>query len=121
MLWRATRALPLASSSRSQVAASTASAISCLTWERSSVSVRWRPPLTVAIVTNLVTRHRADFGLATWMQTTGASLLAVERCSLAWLRSAAQDGHSVCGLLYLAAVSADWREQEHRQETVDTK
>ena len=55
-----------------------------------------------------------------WMQTTGAALLAVKRCSLAWMRSAAQDGHSVCGLLYSAAVSADWREQEHRQETVDT-
>jgi hypothetical protein len=26
----------------------------------------------------------------------------------------------VCGLLYLAAVSIGWREQKHRQETVDT-
>src|SRR6266568_8233467 len=54
------------------------------------------------------------------MQTTGAALLAAKRCSLAWVRSAAQDGHSVCGLLYFAAVRADWREQEHRQEAVDT-
>jgi hypothetical protein len=54
------------------------------------------------------------------MQTTGTVLLAVKQRSLAWVRSAAQDGHSACGLLYLAAVSADWREQEHRQETVDT-
>jgi hypothetical protein len=37
------------------VAVSTASAASCLTWERSSVSVRWRPLLALAIVTHLVT------------------------------------------------------------------
>ncbi len=48
--------LALASSSRSQVAISTARATLCLTWERSSVSVRWRPPLAVAIATHLVTR-----------------------------------------------------------------
>jgi hypothetical protein len=61
-----------ASSSRSQVTVSTASAASCLTWERPSVDVRWRPPLAVAIVTHLVTRLPAGFSLATWMQTTGA-------------------------------------------------
>jgi hypothetical protein len=38
--------------------------------------------------------------------------------SRAWM--AAQDSRSAHGLLYLAAVSADQPEQEHRQETVDT-
>ena len=64
---------PAASSSRSQVAMPTASDAACLTWELPSVSVRWRPLLAVAIVTHLVTRLRAGFGLTTWMQTTGAS------------------------------------------------
>lgn len=98
----------------------TARTAACLTWERPSVSIRWRPPPVVAIVTHLVTRLGAGFGLTAWMQTTGAALLTVKRCSLAWVQSAAQDGHGVGGLLYLAAVPADWREQEHRQETVDT-
>ncbi len=62
----------LASSSRSQVAVLTASAAARLTWDRSSVSVRWRPLLAVAIVTHLVTRLRAGFGFTNWMQTTGA-------------------------------------------------
>jgi hypothetical protein len=36
-----------------------------LTSERSSVNVRWRPPLAVAIVTHLVTRPvRADLDAA---------------------------------------------------------
>jgi hypothetical protein len=56
----------------------------------------------------------------TWMQTTGAALLAVRRCSLARVRMPAQDSRSAHGLLYLAAVRDDWREQEHRQGTVDT-
>ena len=42
--------------------------------------------------------------LAFWMQTTGAALLAVERCIRARLRMTAQDGRSVHGLLYFAAV-----------------
>jgi hypothetical protein len=49
----------LASSSRSQVTARAASAAACLTWERPSVDVRWRPPLAAAIVTHLVTRSLA--------------------------------------------------------------
>ena len=49
----------LASSSRSQVAVRTTSAASCLTCEPSSVHVRWRPPLSVAIVTQLVTQSLA--------------------------------------------------------------
>src|SRR6266699_1279381 len=48
--------LALASSSRSQVPARSASAAVVLTWNRTSVSVRWRPPLSVAIVTHFVTR-----------------------------------------------------------------
>ncbi len=46
----------------------------------------------------------ADVGQTTWMQTTGAALLAVEWCSLARVRMAAQDSRSAHGLLYLAAV-----------------
>jgi hypothetical protein len=94
----------VASSSRSQVAGSTASTSSCLTWERSSVSVRWRPLLALAIVTHLVTRLRADFGLATWMQTTGVVLLGVKQCSLARVPMPAQVSYCAHGLLYLAAV-----------------
>jgi hypothetical protein len=45
--------------------------------------------------------HRA---MTLWMQTTGAALLAVEWCSLARVRMAAQDSRSAHGLLYLAAV-----------------
>jgi hypothetical protein len=45
---------PLAPSFRSQVPTPTASAAVCLTWKRSSVSVCWRPPQAVAIVTHLV-------------------------------------------------------------------
>jgi len=54
------------------------------------------------------------------MQTTGASLVAVNWPSPAHVRTLAQDSRGAHGLLYLAAVLADWREQEHRQETVDT-
>ena len=86
-----------ASSSRSQVAVSTVNDASCLTWVRSSVSIRSRPLLALAIVTHLVTRLRAGFGAVTWMQTTSAALLAVKRCSLAWGPSDARDGHSVSG------------------------
>ena len=51
-----TRSGVAASSSRSQVAVQSACDAACLTWERPSVSVRWRPPLSVAIVTQLVTQ-----------------------------------------------------------------
>jgi hypothetical protein len=83
---------PAASSSRSQVAVSTASAASYLTWERSSVSVRWRPLLALAIVTHLVTRLWAGFGLATWMQTTGTSQVGMssagsQRCLRSCMRA----------------------------------
>ena len=66
-----------ASSSRSQVAAPTASTVACLTWEPSSVGVRWRPLLAKGVVTHLVTRFRGSFCLTSWMLTTGAFLLAV--------------------------------------------
>jgi hypothetical protein len=42
-----------------------------------------------------------------WMQTTGATLLAVKRYSLARVSLAAQDSHSVRGLLYPTAVRDD--------------
>lgn len=48
--------LALASSPRSQVLTGTASAAAHLAWERPFADVRWRPPLSVAIVTHLVTR-----------------------------------------------------------------
>ena len=54
------------------------------------------------------------------MQTTGAVLLAAKRCSPMRVRTPAQDSRSAHGLLYLAAVRANQREQEHRQGTVDT-
>ena len=37
----------------------TASAAPCLTWKAASVDVRWRPLLSVVIVTHLVTRSLA--------------------------------------------------------------
>jgi hypothetical protein len=52
--------LALASSSPRQVAALTASAAARLTWEAPSADVRWRPVLSVAIVTHLVTRSLAS-------------------------------------------------------------
>ena len=50
---------PAASSSRSQVQVPTPSAAACLAWDRSSMGVRWRPPLSVAIVTHFVTQSHA--------------------------------------------------------------
>jgi len=58
--------------------------------------------------------------LATWMQTVGTVPLAVKRCSLVRMRMSAQDSRNTHGLLYLAAVWDDWREQEHRQGMIDT-
>ncbi len=60
-------------------------------------------------------------GLALWMQTTGACLLAVNGCSLARVRMSAQDSRSAHGLLYLAAVRNDAREQGHCQDHVDIR
>jgi hypothetical protein len=57
--------------------------------------------------------------LAFWMQTTGAVLLAVKRRSPACVWMPAQDSRSAYRLLYLAAVRADRREQEHRQGVLD--
>ena len=48
--------LHAASSSRSQVMVGSARAAACLTWVAPSVYVRWRPLLSVVIVTHLVTR-----------------------------------------------------------------
>ena len=45
-----------ASSSRSQRAMRTASAAACLAWEAPSAGVRWRPLLSVVIVTHFVTQ-----------------------------------------------------------------
>jgi hypothetical protein len=58
--------------------------------------------------------------LAFWMQTTGATLLVVEWCSLVRVPMAAQDGRSVHGLLYLAAVRDGRCELEHGQGRIDT-
>ena len=55
---------PEASSSRSQVAVWTVSGASCPAWERSSVGVRRRPRLAVAIVTHLVTRSLGESAAA---------------------------------------------------------
>ena len=60
--------------------------------------------------------HRA---LAFWMQTTGATLLAVEPRSLVHVSATARDGRSACRLLCLAAVQDDRCQQEHGQVAVD--
>jgi hypothetical protein len=39
--------------------------------------------------------------VAIWMQTTGATLLTVKRCSVAWVQSVAHDSYRTCGRLYL--------------------
>jgi len=44
---------------------------------------------------------------AFWMQTMGATLLRVRRCSLARTWMLARGSHSACGLLYLAAVRGE--------------
>jgi hypothetical protein len=54
------------------------------------------------------------------MQTTGAALLGVKRRRLVRVLMAAQDGPTSHRLLYLAAVRACQRQQEHRQGRVDT-
>ena len=51
---------PAASSPRSQVHAWTASAVASLAWDRQSVGFRWRPPMSVAIVTWLLGRSGVD-------------------------------------------------------------
>lgn len=58
--------------------------------------------------------------LVSWMQTTGAALLAAERCSLACVLMLVQDGRSLHGLLYLAAVPDDSCQRDDCQDCVDT-
>jgi len=55
-----------------------------------------------------------------WMQTVGATLFAGKWCSTMRVWMSAQNRCGAHGLLYLAAVRDDWREQEHRQGIVDT-
>ena len=59
--------------------------------------------------------------LAFWMQTTGATLIAVERCTLVRMWMSAQDSRGAHALLYLAAVRDDGREQGHRQDQADVR
>jgi hypothetical protein len=47
-----------------------------------------------------------------WMQTIGATLVAVERCSLVRIWMPAHGSRSAGALLYLAAVRDDWREHQ---------
>ena len=84
-----------------------ASTAACLNWEPSSAGVRWCPLLARGVVTHLVTRFRGGFWLTTWLQTTGAALLAVKWCSLARVLMPAQDGRRARELLYFAAVLGD--------------
>jgi hypothetical protein len=65
----------LASSSRSQVPSRAASAAARLTWERSSISVRWCRLLVVAIVTHLVTPSPAARGTGCGTLTTMTAVL----------------------------------------------
>jgi hypothetical protein len=63
--------------------------------------------------------HLVRGGLAFWMQTSGAVLLVVRRCSVTRAWTSAHDGCSAHGLLYLTAVRHDGREQERCQGCVD--
>jgi hypothetical protein len=51
--------LHVASSSRSQLLSRATSVTACSKWDKLSVGVRWRPLLSVAIVTHFVTRSRS--------------------------------------------------------------
>ena len=65
----------LASSSRSQFGTRTAATSACLIWAALSSRVRWRPPLSMAVVTHLVTRGRQGrYGRATWATAGSHSL-----------------------------------------------
>ena len=57
--------------------------------------------------------------LAFWMQTVGTTVNAVRQRSVTHVWVPAHDGCSAGGLLYLAAVWDDGREQEHRQDRID--
>ena len=54
-----------------------------------------------------------------WMQTTGATLLAVKKPTIVRMWVPAQDGRSALGLLYSTAVWDDSCQQERRQVSVD--
>jgi hypothetical protein len=56
---------------------------------------------------------------AFWMQTIGAALFAVKRCCTARVRLPAHDSRGAHGLLCLAAVTNERREQERCQGRVD--
>ena len=53
------------------------------------------------------------------MQTTGATLLAVKRCSVVRAWMTAEDSRSALRLLYLAAVRHDGAGEKHCQGCVD--
>jgi hypothetical protein len=57
--------------------------------------------------------------LSVWMQTTGASLLAVQRSSPVHVRTLADDSRSASGLLYPTAVRDGGCQPEHCQDHVD--
>jgi len=72
-----------------------------------SVSVRWCPLLALAIVTHLVTRLRAGFGLVTWMQNIGT---VQDRCclpSLLRLFTVVLGRGCALGLLYFVGCDDD--------------
>jgi len=68
----------------------------------------WTPPPKYGVQRTPDHRYSAtqatSSALAFWMQTTGTLLLGVQRCSSIRLRTAAHDGRSARGLLYLTAV-----------------
>jgi hypothetical protein len=55
-----------------------------------------------------------------WLQTTGAALLAVKRCSMARVQVPAHDGRCAHRLLYLAAVRGGICPPKNGQAPVDT-
>jgi hypothetical protein len=57
----------------------------------------------------ITTARRVHDLVAIWMQTSGTSLVAVERCSLLRMWTSAEGSRSPYGLLYLSAVR-EWQE-----------
>jgi hypothetical protein len=73
----------MASSSRSQVLAGTASAAARLAWDRPSVDVRGLPLLAVAIGTHLVTQSFVRARATCWPSTLALCITSVSRALLA--------------------------------------
>jgi hypothetical protein len=102
----------VAASSRSQVQAGTASPAACPSWPRPSMSVRWCPLLSVAVVTHLVTRSlAASCAGGPIGQTTSMRTLAqmVDRGRYGWSGVGSRHPWATTGALAAARVAAPAR------------